>query len=115
MSLSAPSPMPFSSRHQDAAIDRVLHRAPRAERGIHHEQALDEALGPSGWTVELDFDPDQRLRAHDGLVASGDRWVLDGCDGWVDLPAAVIGQLDAPPWIIDLDVDLDVDVNPELD
>lgn len=90
-------------------LDRPVSNSGRLGAMIEH--ALDEALGPSGWAVELDFDPDQRLRAHEGLVASGDRWVLDGCDAWLDLPAAVIGQLDASPWMIDLDVD----VHAELD
>lgn len=90
-------------------LDRPVSNSGRLGAMIEH--ALDEALGPSGWAVELDFDPDQRLRAHEGLVASGDRWVLDGCDAWLDLPAAVIGQLDAPPWMIDLDVDVNVDLD----
>jgi len=98
-------------------LDRPVSNSGRL--GAMIEDALLEALGPSGkrtqWSVKLDFDPDQRLRAHDGLVASGDRWVLDGSDAWVDLPAAVIDQLDAPPWMVDLDVDLDVDLNVDLD
>lgn len=66
--------------------------------------ALDELAAARGWdwTIELDHNPDRRLAAHDGVVATGDAWILDNAARFVDLAAAVISACCPGAWIIDL-------------
>ena len=78
------------------ALDRPVSNSGRL-RGF-----LLEAAPDSTWTVELPHDADQAVVDHGGVVASGDGNVLDRCDAWVDLPAAVIDRFAPDAWVVDL-------------
>ncbi len=67
--------------------------------------ALAELAAARGWdwTIELDHNPDRRLAAHAGVVATGDAWILDNAAGFIDLAAAVISARCPRAWIVDLD------------
>lgn len=52
------------------------------------------------WTVEIVDDPDRVLLACGGVVATADARILDGCAGWVDLPAAVAEGALLPSWVV---------------
>ncbi|MFO7561302.1 MAG: DUF434 domain-containing protein [Enhygromyxa sp.] len=67
--------------------------------------ALDELAAERGWpwTVELDYHPDRRLAGFDGVVATGDAWILDHAAQLVDLADAVIAGCCPAAWIVDLD------------
>lgn len=57
------------------------------------------------WQVELVWDPDQVLLRSEAVVASGDARVLDGPVRWVDLPGAMIEQVEQAggrAWVLDL-------------
>ena len=54
------------------------------------------------WSVELSFDPDARLRVGDGVVASADATILDGCRAWIDLVAPAIAAVAPTAWLVDL-------------
>jgi hypothetical protein len=66
--------------------------------------ALAELAEQRGWawSIELDPDPDRRLIAFDGVVATGDAWILDNAAGFVDLAAAAISAICPAAWIVDL-------------
>lgn len=70
-------------------LDRPVSNSGRLASMI--EDATAGARRDTEWAVQLDFDPDSRLREHDGIIASSDRAVLDGCRAWVDLPTAALG------------------------
>lgn len=57
-----------------------------------------------GWrfAVELDDAPEGSLKASPDVVATGDAVILDHCQRWVDLPAAVIAAQVADAWVVDL-------------
>lgn len=67
--------------------------------------ALAELAEQRGWdwNIELDQNPDRRLVAYDGVVATGDAWILDNASRFIDLAAAVIHTAARDAWIIDLD------------
>lgn len=67
--------------------------------------ALDELAAERGWawTIELDYSPDRRLAEFDGVVASGDAWILDNAERFVDLTAEVVAACCPSAWIVDLD------------
>lgn len=69
------------------------------------ELALRELAAERGWpwTIELDYAPDRRLAQFAGVVASGDAWILDHADRFVDLADAVIGDACPAAWMVDLD------------
>ncbi len=86
-------------------LDRPVSNSGRL--GAMIEAVTEARTGPTRWSVRLDYDPDQRLREHAGIIASADRAVLDGCSAWVDLPSAVVGRRAAEsgapsPWLVDL-------------
>lgn len=97
-----------------AAIERVGARL--AHAGPSHVTIwLDRPVSNSGrlaallrelatergwpWRVELAWDADRELLAYGELVASSDARILDGAEGWVDLPRAIA---DESAWLIDL-------------
>ncbi len=56
-------------------------------------KALIEGLAAEvgvAWTVEVVRNPDPILAASKNPVASSDSWILDRCEAWLDLPAALI-------------------------
>ena len=67
--------------------------------------ALDELAVERGWawTIELDYAPDRRLAQFEGVVASGDAWILDNSERFFDLTAAVVAACCPSAWIVDLD------------
>lgn len=67
--------------------------------------ALDELAAERGWawTIELDYAPDRRLAQFEGVVASGDAWILDNSARFIDLTAAVVAACCPSAWIVDLD------------
>ena len=66
--------------------------------------ALAELAAERGWswTIELDHNPDRRLVAHAGVVATGDAWILDHAPAFYDLAAAVVSTACPGAWILDL-------------
>jgi hypothetical protein len=66
--------------------------------------ALAELAAARGWDwdIELDHNPDRRLVAHEGVVATGDAWILDNSAQFVDLADAVISARCPGAWILDL-------------
>lgn len=57
----------------------------------------------AAWTVELVNVADPELvRDPANVVASSDAWVLDRAGAWIDLPAATLAALGAPPWLVEL-------------
>ena len=67
--------------------------------------ALAELAAERGWpwTIELDYHPDRRLAGFEGVVATGDAWILDHAAQIVDLADAVIGACCPAAWVVDLD------------
>ncbi|UJR82051.1 DUF434 domain-containing protein [Sandaracinus amylolyticus] len=53
------------------------------------------------WAIDLDDAPDRVLAASSSIVATGDGWILDRVEGWIDLPAAVIAAHPGA-WLVDL-------------
>ncbi|MCA9624603.1 MAG: DUF434 domain-containing protein [Myxococcales bacterium] len=51
------------------------------------------------WQVEVVGDPDRAMLARGGLMASGDAFVLDHAEAWIDLPALTTGDR---AWVIAL-------------
>src|SRR5690606_15874791 len=68
------------------------------------ELALRELATERGWpwTIELDYNPDRRLADFEGPVATGDAWILDHAEQFVDLADAVVAERCPGAWIIDL-------------
>lgn len=54
------------------------------------------------WDVELMFSPDSELMKTDGIVATSDSVVLDGCKRWVNLAAEMMKKKVASARVIDL-------------
>lgn len=67
--------------------------------------ALAELAEQRGWdwNIELDHNPDRRLTEHEGVVATGDAWILDNSARFIDLAGAVISARCPGAWILDLD------------
>jgi hypothetical protein len=53
------------------------------------------------WKVELTHDPDKRLKAWDGPVATSDSAILDTTRAWLDLPSIVVDRFLPGAWILD--------------
>lgn len=70
-------------------LDRPVSNSGRVAAMI--EAVAAEAGGAIQCAVQLDYDPDSRLREHAGIIASSDSAVLDGCRAWIDLPSAALG------------------------
>ncbi len=86
-------------------VESVLWLLDRPVSNSGRLKALIEAAAPPElpWTVELAYNPDRELRGNqNAVIASSDSWVLDGCDSWIDIPAAVIAKNVPRPWILDL-------------
>ncbi len=73
------------------------------DRPVSNSGALAARLRAAApaWTVELVDAPDPALAAMDGVIATSDSWILDRCQAWIDLPAALIAAGDADVWLID--------------
>lgn len=54
------------------------------------------------WEVVLAEGVDARLAASGDVVATGDSWILDRCEAWVDLPRAVLEREAPNAWLLDL-------------
>lgn len=56
------------------------------------------------WEVATAVSPDREIvdAAGSAIAATSDSWILDSCDGWIDLPRAAIEGGDLDPWIVDL-------------
>jgi hypothetical protein len=69
------------------------------------EAALAELAAERGWpwTIELDYHPERRLAGFDGVVVTGDAWILDHAARLIDLADAVIAACCPSAWIVDLD------------
>ena len=65
--------------------------------------ALLRAAAPASlaWTVELIDAPDPALAEAGGVIATSDSWILDRCESWIDLPAAVVAARGLEVWLID--------------
>ena len=65
---------------------------------------MEELLTPcrADWEIELVDNPDPVLAEYDGPVASSDSWVLDRCDSWVNLAAAIIDARVPKAWRVAL-------------
>lgn len=92
------------ARWGPAEVCWVLDR-PVSNSGRLRQWILDAAPPDLVWTVTLEPDADAVLMAFDGVVASGDAWILDSVTAWFDLPAAVIAERDVTPWIVDIHPD----------
>jgi len=66
-------------------LDRPVSNSGRLRAMIEEEAAWHH----TEWEVRLVDDADRQLASFDGVVATGDAWILDRADAWVDLPAAV--------------------------
>lgn len=78
-------------------IDRPVSNSGRLRGWI-----LERAPAELRWSAELPDDADPLLRRSEAVVASGDAWVLDGCQAWVDLPSAVVKAHVPRAWVLDL-------------
>jgi hypothetical protein len=67
---------------------------------------MAEALAdsPIRWQVELVDNPDPVLADYDGVVASGDSWILDFCRAWTNLAADIVAARLPDCWKLDLRV-----------
>jgi hypothetical protein len=57
------------------------------------------------WEVELENDPDARLRESAAVVVSADSAVLDGCRRWLNLAREVIDERLPNTWLVPLGAD----------
>jgi len=78
-------------------LDRPVSNSGRLRAMIEHEAERLHAH----WEVELVDDPDRRLAAFEGVVATADGWILDRAGAWVDLPEAVWSRRGGG-WVIEL-------------
>jgi hypothetical protein len=93
-----------------AAIAEVLAAAaPRSvrwllDRPVSNSGRLAARLRAAapGWQIDLVDAPDPALAADPGVIASADSWILDRCQAWIDLPAAVIARRRIAAWLLDL-------------
>jgi hypothetical protein len=80
-------------RHRPSSTTWLLD-APVSNSGKLRALILERARARGlPWTVELDPDPDRKLAAFPGVIATSDSWILDQGGPWVDLPAAVVGGM----------------------
>lgn len=79
-------------------LDRPVSNSGRLKLALAE---LAEARGWR-WDIELDYDPDRRLAVFDGVVATGDAWILDQAQAHYDLAAAVVAARCPGAWIVDL-------------
>ena len=55
------------------------------------------------WEVATADSPDREIvEAKGSVAATGDSWILDSCDRWIDLPRAAIGGAGIDAWIVDV-------------
>lgn len=96
-------------------LDRPVSNSGRLAQRIRDQIAISPEPNAATvqWEIVLDYDPDQRLREHQGLIASSDGAVLDGCDTWIDLVGAVVAELPTPPWCVVLATEED-ELDPQL-
>lgn len=57
------------------------------------------------WNVELVKNADRSLQEARAVAASSDGWVMDACDGWLDLAGITVLQSVPEAWIVDLGLD----------
>lgn len=78
-------------------LDRPVSNSGRLRAMIEGEAERVHAR----WNVEVVDDPDRRLGAFEGVVATADGAILDASAGWVDLPSAVRARRGGG-WILEL-------------
>lgn len=54
------------------------------------------------WEVRLEPNPDPLLAVDEGIVCSGDSWILDRCARSFDLVGEALAHIAPAPWLVDL-------------